>query len=110
MKHIAHDLNNHIAALLSFSDLVLDELPAQHSLRGRIEAIRAIGGDAVMRSLPDAARVAQVAEHMAQLRTLTYGVLADVPDPRSALYTDLLEIAVAVEAALAVVSPPRVAA
>ena len=109
MKRIAHDLNNHIAVLLSFSDVVLDELPLQHELRSRIEAIRTIGGFAVIRTLPDAARVSEVAEHVVQLRTLAYGVLADVIDTRSALYADLLEIATAAEAAMAVVSS-RVAA
>lgn len=110
MKRIAHDLNNHIAALLSFSDLVLDELPVQHTLRSRIEAIRTIGSFAVIRSLPaDAARVSEVADHVVQLRTLAYGVLADVVDTRSPLYADILEIATAAEAAMAVVSS-RVAA
>lgn len=104
MKQVAHDLNNHIAALLSFSDLVLDELPAQHTLRGRLEAIRTLGGHAVIRSLPDAARIAQVAKLVAQLRLLAYGVLADVQDTRSPLYADIFEITVATEQALSVVS------
>jgi hypothetical protein len=104
MKRIAHDLNNHIAALLSFSDLVLDEMPVEHTLRSRIEAIRTIGSFAVIRTLPDATRASQIVEHVVQLRTLAYGVLADVVDTRSPLYADVLEIATAAEAAMAIVS------
>jgi hypothetical protein len=110
MKRIAHDLNNHIAAVLSFSDLVLDELPLEHALRSRIEAIRTIGSFAVIRTLPDEARVSQVAEHVVQLRTLAYGVLADVADTRSPLYADVLEIATAAESAMAIVSSRALAA
>lgn len=110
MKQIAHDLNNHIAALLSFSDLVLDELPADHLLRARLEAIRTIGSGAIIRSVPDEARISQVAEHVVQLRTLANGVLADVVDTRSPVYADLLEIATAAEAAMAIVSSQAAAA
>lgn len=108
MRQIAHDLNNHLAALLSFSDIVLDELPAQHALRSRIEAIRTIGSYAVIRSLPDVARVTQIGELVSQLRHLTYTALAEVTDTRSALYADLLEIAVAAEAAFAITNSPRI--
>ena len=103
MKRIAHDLNNHIAALLSFSDLILDALPAEHVLRARIEAIRTIGSCAVIRTIPDARRFSEVAEHVVQLRALASGVLADV-DTRSPVYADVLEIATAAEAAMALVS------
>ena len=104
MRQVAHDLNNHIAALVSFADLVLDDLPPQHALRERIESIRTLGGRAAIRSLPDAARVAQVAEHVSRVCWLAYAALADVPDPHAPLYADLLEIALAAESALSVVS------
>lgn len=107
---LAHDLNNHITALLSFCDIVLDELPSQHALRARIESIRSIGQFAVMRSAPDAARLAQVTEQVTQLRPLAYRALADVTDTRSPVYADVLEIAMAVEAAIAVVNRPNVPA
>jgi hypothetical protein len=108
MKRIAHDLNNHIAVLLSFSDLVLDTLPNEHALRSRIEAIRTLGSCAIFSSIPDATRVSEVAEHVAQLRTLSYALLADVMDTRSELYADVFEIATAAETALATVTSPRV--
>lgn len=108
MNCVAHDLNNHIAALLSFCDLLLEELPGQHTLRGHIESIRALGQDAVTRSDPDAACVTQVAEHITRLRPLAYRALADVTDTRSPLYADVLEIAMAIEAAIAVVNRPIV--
>ena len=107
MKRIAHDLNNHITALLSFCDLVLAALPSDHALRTRIESIRSIGEQAVMRTVPDIARVNQVAEHVTQLRQLAYRALAEVTDSRSPIYADVLEIAMAIEGAIAVVNRPH---
>jgi hypothetical protein len=104
MRQVVHDLNNHIAALLSFCEIVLDELPAKDTLRSRIEAIRTIGQYAVVRTIPDAARVAQVTEHVAQVRTLAFGALAEVKDTGSALHADVFEIATAAEAAFTVLS------
>jgi hypothetical protein len=104
MQRIAHDLNNHIAALLSFSDLVLDELPLDHPVRSRVEAIRTIGNATVIRRVPDAMRAAEIADYVVQLRSLANGVLAEIVDTRSPLYADALEIATAAEAAMALVS------
>jgi hypothetical protein len=104
MRHVAHDLNNHITAVLSFSDLVLDEMPPTHALRSRIEAIRTIGFGAVIKSLPNATRIAQVAADIAQLRHLAFSALADVIDIKSGLHADLLEIATAAEQASALLS------
>lgn len=104
MRHVAHDLNNHITAVLSFADLVLDELPARHALRAQLEAIRTIGYGAVIKSRPDTARIAQVAENVAQLRQLAFNVLANVVDLKSGLHADLLEIATAAEQAFALLS------
>lgn len=101
MKHLIHDLNNHIAALLSFSDLVLDDLPANDARRTRIETIRTVGQRAVVKSRTD---VSQVAPHVAQLRVLAFSALDDVGDRTSSLYADVLEIATAAEQAFALLS------
>ena len=95
MRHIIHDLNNHIAALLSFSDLVLDELPADDKRRDRFEAIRTIGQRAVVRSHAD--MVPQVAVAVAELRVLASSALDEVADPSSTLYADAAEIAMAAD-------------
>lgn len=105
MKHLIHDLNNHIAALLSFSDLVLDDLPANDTRRTRIETIRTVGQRAVVKSRID---VAQVAPHVAELRVLAFCALDDVDDRTSPLYADVLEIATAAEQAFALLSGARV--
>ena len=104
MRHVAHDLNNHIAALLSFSELILDDMEPGHALRSRIETIRALGNRVVMRSTPDGARLAQVVGDVAQIRGVAFSVLADIIDVRSALHADMIEIAVAAEQALALLS------
>ncbi len=45
-----HDLNNHMAAILSFTELVLEALPADHPLRADVEEIRTAGFRAVART------------------------------------------------------------
>lgn len=49
-RSAAHDLNNHMAAILSFAELVLDTLPPDHAAREDIEEIRAAGLRAVART------------------------------------------------------------
>lgn len=46
----AHDLNNHMAAILSFAELVLESLPEGHPAREDVEEIRAAGHRAVART------------------------------------------------------------
>lgn len=45
-----HDLNNHMAAILSFTELVLEALPEDHPLRADVEEIRTAGVRAVART------------------------------------------------------------
>jgi signal transduction histidine kinase len=45
-----HDLNNHMAAILSFAELVLEALPVDHPLRADVEEIRTAGFRAVART------------------------------------------------------------
>lgn len=102
MNHLIHDLNNHIAALLSFSDLVLDDLPVDDSRRARIEMIRNVGQRAVVKVRTGV--TPQVAAHVAQLRVLAFSALYDVADRSSPLHADVLEIATAAEQAFALLS------
>lgn len=95
MRHLIHDLNNHIAALLSFSDLVLDELPTHDKRRLRFEAIRDIGRRAVVRSSTE--MMPHVAVAVAELRVLAVGALDDMDDRTSTLYADVSEIAMAAD-------------
>lgn len=49
-RSAAHDINNDMAAILSFAELVLDSLPEGHPARADIEEIRAAGMRAVSRT------------------------------------------------------------
>jgi signal transduction histidine kinase len=49
-RSAAHDLNNHMAAILSFAELVLESLPAGHMAREDVEEIRNAGLRAVART------------------------------------------------------------
>lgn len=49
-RSATHDLNNHMAAILSFAELVLEALPPDHPLRADIEEIRCAGVRAVART------------------------------------------------------------
>jgi two-component system, cell cycle sensor histidine kinase and response regulator CckA len=49
-RSAAHDLNNHMAAILSFAELVLEALPEGHPLRSDVEEIRTAGFRAVTRT------------------------------------------------------------
>ena len=49
-RSATHDINNHMAAILSFAELVLETLPVGHEAREDIEEIRAAGLRAVART------------------------------------------------------------
>jgi signal transduction histidine kinase len=49
-RSATHDLNNHMAAILSFAELVLETLAPDHEAREDIEEIRAAGLRAVART------------------------------------------------------------
>lgn len=49
-RSATHDLNNHMAAILSFAELALETLPEGHAAREDIEEIRAAGLRAVART------------------------------------------------------------
>lgn len=49
-RSATHDLNNHMAAILSFAELVLETLPEGHIAREDIGEIRAAGLRAVART------------------------------------------------------------
>ena len=49
-RSATHDLNNHIAAMLSFADLVLETLPSDHPAREDLEEIRLSGERAIART------------------------------------------------------------
>jgi signal transduction histidine kinase len=49
-RSATHDLNNHIAAMLTFLELVLESLPTDHPTREDIEEIRASGERAIART------------------------------------------------------------
>jgi signal transduction histidine kinase len=49
-RSATHDLNNHMAAILSFAELVLEALPEDHPLRADVEEIRTAGFRAVART------------------------------------------------------------
>lgn len=49
-RSATHDLNNHMAAILSFAELVLEALPPEHPLREDVEEIRHAGFRAVTRT------------------------------------------------------------
>ena len=42
-RSTTHDLNNQMAAILSFADLVLEALPIDHPIRAEVEEIRLAG-------------------------------------------------------------------
>lgn len=49
-RNATHDLNNQMAAIMTFAELVLEELAADHPLRRDIEEIRAAGQRAVVKT------------------------------------------------------------
>jgi hypothetical protein len=49
-RSTTHDLNNQIAAILTFADLILEVLPKDHGVRAEVEEIRLAGKRAIMQS------------------------------------------------------------
>ena len=49
-RSATHDLNNYMAAILSFAELVLEEMPQSHPVRSEIEGILAAGHRAVLKT------------------------------------------------------------
>jgi len=49
-RRTAHDLNNCMSAVMSFADIVLESLPAQHPLRGEVHGILSTGRRVVLRT------------------------------------------------------------
>jgi signal transduction histidine kinase len=62
-----HDLNNHMAAILSFAELVLEALPVEHPLRADVEEIRHAGFRAVARTR----ELARLARQLTPIGTFT---------------------------------------
>lgn len=46
-RSATHDLNNQMTTILTFTDLVLEALPASHPIRQEIEEIRSAGVRAI---------------------------------------------------------------
>ena len=49
-RSATHDLNNQMAAIITFADLVLDALPASHPIRHDVEEIRLASERAVAKT------------------------------------------------------------
>ncbi len=49
-RSATHDLNNQMAAIMSFADLVLEALPYEHPVREAIEEIRLAGSRAIAKT------------------------------------------------------------
>jgi len=49
-RSATHDLNNQMAAIMTFADLVLEALPASHPIRHDVEEIRHAGEKAVAKT------------------------------------------------------------
>ncbi|HEY5927960.1 MAG TPA: hypothetical protein VIV11_40010 [Kofleriaceae bacterium] len=58
MRSATHDLNNYIAAIMSFAELVLLDLPGSHPLRNEVQGILLAGkrADEKTRELEQIAR------------------------------------------------------
>lgn len=59
-RSVTHDLNNHMAAILSFAELVLEALPPEHPLRADVEEIRHAG----FRAIAGTRELAQLARRL----------------------------------------------
>ena len=46
-RSTTHDLNNYMAAILSFAELVLEDMPAEHPLRREMHGILSAGRNVV---------------------------------------------------------------
>ena len=49
-RSTTHDLNNQMAAIMTFADLVLEALPTSHPIRHEVEEIRLAGERAVAKT------------------------------------------------------------
>ena len=49
-RSTTHDLNNYMAAIMSFAELVLEDLPDSHPLRDKIQGILFAGRRAVLKT------------------------------------------------------------
>ncbi|HUS29699.1 MAG TPA: hypothetical protein VMZ53_14445 [Kofleriaceae bacterium] len=49
-RSATHDLNNQMAAIMTFADLVLEALPESHPIRHEVQQILAAGGRAVAKT------------------------------------------------------------
>jgi hypothetical protein len=49
-RSTTHDLNNQMAAIMTFADLVLEALPPAHPIRADIEEIRSAGAKAIAKT------------------------------------------------------------
>ena len=49
-RSTTHDLNNYMAAIMSFAELVLEDLPAEHPLRNEVQSILCAGRSAIMKT------------------------------------------------------------
>jgi signal transduction histidine kinase len=49
-RSATHDLNNQMAAIMTFADLVLEALPPTHPIRNDVEEIRLAGERAVAKT------------------------------------------------------------
>ena len=110
----AHELNNQLGVIVSFAELLLDELDAEYRHRGEIEAID--GAARRLMQLLDAGQLSEAAaadlrvrcgSHLAIISRACDSVLSHVPatDPLAADVGEMLKAARAVETITA--SSPR---
>ena len=113
-RKIAHELNNQLGVIVSFAELLLDELDAEYRHRGEIEAIDCAARR--LMQLLDAGQLSETAaddlrvrcgSHLAIISRACDSVLSRVPatDPLAADVGEMLKAARAVETLTA--SSPR---
>jgi signal transduction histidine kinase len=113
-RKIAHELNNQLGVIVSFAELLLDELDAEYRHRGAIEAIDCAARR--LMQLLDAGQPSETAaddlsvrcgSHLAIISRACNSVLSHVPatDPLAADVAEMLKAARAVETITA--SSPR---
>jgi signal transduction histidine kinase len=49
-RSTTHDLNNYMAAIMSFAELVLEDMPASHPLRTEVQGILSAGKRAIQKT------------------------------------------------------------
>jgi len=49
-RSTAHDLNNYMAAIMSFAELVLDDLPESHPVRQQVQGILCTGRRVILKT------------------------------------------------------------